>query len=70
MNTARDLLAAPLSNDIEGFISEANFIYKYRHSTNDLAIGRNDKNIISTLYKPIKGYEEFTNERKLFEKKG
>lgn len=70
MNTARDLLAAPLSEDIEGFISEANFIYKYRHSTNDLAIGRNDKNVISTLYKPIKGYEEFTNERKLFEKKG
>lgn len=70
MNTARDLLAAPLSDDIEGFISEANFIYKYRHSTNDLAIGRYDKNIISTLYKPIKGYEEFINERKLFEKKG
>lgn len=70
LNTARDLLAAPLSNDIEGFISEANFIYKYRHSTNDLAIGRNDKNVISTLYKPIKGYEEFTNERELFEKKG
>ncbi|MGG7215338.1 phage minor capsid protein, partial [Clostridium nigeriense] len=70
LNTARDLLAAPLSDDIEGFISEANFIYKYRHSTNDLAIGRNDKNVISTLYKPIKGYEEFTNERKLFEKKG
>lgn len=70
MNKARDLLAAPLSNDIEGFISEANFIYKYRHSTNDLAIGRYDKNIISTLYKPIKGYEEFINERKLFEKKG
>lgn len=69
-NTARDLLAAPLSNDVEGFVSEANFIYKYRHSTNDLAIGRNDKNIISTLYKPIKGYEEFINERKLFEKKG
>lgn len=70
LNTARDLLAAPLSNDIEGFISEVNFIYKYRHSTNDLAIGRNDKNVISTLYKPIKGYEEFTNERELFEKKG
>lgn len=69
LNTARDLLAAPLSNDIEGFISEANFVYKYRHSTNDLAIGRNDKNVISTLYKPIKGYEEFTNERELFEKK-
>ena len=70
LNTARDLLAAPLSDDVEGFISEANFIYKYRHSTNDFAIGRNDKNVISTLYKPIKGYEEFANERELFEKKG
>lgn len=70
LNKARDLLAAPLSDDIEGFISEANFTYKYRHSTNDLAIGRYDKNIISTLYKRIKGYEEFINERKLFEKKG
>lgn len=70
LKKARELLAEEVSDDVEGFISEANFIYKYKHSTNDLAIGRDDKDTISTLYKPIKGYEEFINEKKMFEKKG
>lgn len=61
LNTARDLLAAPLSNDIEGFISKDGFLFKYKISTNDFTIGRPDGKI-STLYKPIKGYDQWLEE--------
>ena len=61
VNIARDLLAAPLSNDIEGFISKDGFVFKYKISTNDFTIGRPDGKI-STLYKPIKGYDQWLEE--------
>lgn len=61
VNIARDLLAAPLSNDIEGFISKDGFLFKYKISTNDFTIGRPDGKI-STLYKPIKGYDQWLEE--------
>ena len=61
VNIARDLLAAPLSNDIEGFISKDGFVFKYKISTNDFTIGRPDGKI-STLYKPIKGYNQWLEE--------
>ena len=61
VNIARDLLAAPLSNDIEGFISKDGFLFKYQISTNDFTIGRPDGKI-STLYKPIKGYDQWLEE--------
>lgn len=67
LNTARDLLAAPLSNDIEGFISKENFMFKYRKSTNDFSIGRADGKI-STLYKPKKGYEQWLEEIEKYKK--
>ncbi len=51
LNIARDLLAAPLSSDVEGFISKDGFTFKYRKSTNDFTLGRADGNI-STLFKP------------------
>lgn len=56
LNISRDLLAAPLSKNVEGFVSKESFIFKYRNSTNDFAIGRLDGKI-STLYKPKEGYE-------------
>ena len=61
VNIAIDLLAAPLSNDIEGFISKDGFLFKYKISTNDFTIGRPDGKI-STLYKPIKGYDQWLEE--------
>ena len=61
VNIARHLLAAPLSNDIEGFISKDGFLFKYKISTNDFTIGRPDGKI-STLYKPIKGYDQWLEE--------
>lgn len=61
VNIARDLLAVPLSNDIEGFISKDGFLFKYKISTNDFTIGRPDGKI-STLYKPIKGYDQWLEE--------
>lgn len=61
VNIARDLLAASLSNDIEGFISKDGFLFKYQISTNDFTIGRPDGKI-STLYKPIKGYDQWLEE--------
>lgn len=61
LNSARELLAAPLSDDIEGFVSEVGFIFKYRKSTNDFAVGRPDGNI-STFYKPDLGLEYWKGE--------
>lgn len=61
VNIARDLLSAPLSNDIERFISKDGFLFKYKISTNDFTIGRPDGKI-STLYKPIKGYDQWLEE--------
>lgn len=52
LNMARDLLAAPLDNDVEGFLGREGFLFKYRNSTNDFAVGRPDGKI-STLFKPI-----------------
>lgn len=56
LNKARELLAEPLNEDVEGFISKDGFIFKYRKSTNDFTIGRTDEKI-STLFKPIDGYK-------------
>ena len=69
LNIARDLLSAPLSNDIEGFISKDGFILKYRKSTNDFAIGRADGKI-STLFKPDKNIEYWKEQISLFKDKG
>lgn len=67
LNKARDLLAAPLSDDIEGFLSKDRFIFKYQKSTNDFVIGRADGKI-STLYKPTKGYDQWLEEIEKFKK--
>ncbi|MEG2919105.1 MAG: minor capsid protein [Clostridium sp.] len=67
LNEARKLLAAPFSSEVEGFVSEIGFLFKYRKSTNDFAIGRADGKI-STLYKPDDGYDEWLKQIKLFKK--
>ena len=67
LNIARNLLAAPLGEDIEGFISTEGFTFKYRKSTNDFVIGRKDGKI-ATLYKPINGYEQWLEEIKKYKK--
>lgn len=69
VNIARDLLAAPLSNDIEGFISKDGFTFKYRISTNDFTIGRADGKI-STLFKPDENIEYWKEQISLFKDKG
>lgn len=61
LNTARDLLAAPLGEDVEGFLDKAGYVYKYRISTNDFAIGRPDGRI-STLFKPADVYQYWLRE--------
>lgn len=68
LNTARDLLAAPLSNDIEGFISKDGFTFKYRISTNDFTVGRADGKI-STLFKPDKNIEYWKEQISLYKNK-
>jgi hypothetical protein len=67
LNKARDLLATPLSEDIEGFVIKEGFIFKYRISTNDFSVGRADGRI-STLYKPTEGYEHWLKEIEKFKK--
>lgn len=69
VNTARDLLAAQLSNDIQGFISKDGFTFKYRISTNDFAVGRADGKI-STLFKPDKNIEYWKEQISLYKDKG
>lgn len=51
MTIARELLAADLSPEIEGFVDNEGFIFKYNKTTNDFAIGRPDGKV-STLFKP------------------
>jgi hypothetical protein len=57
LNLARGLLSEQLSKDVEGFVDKDGFVFKYKNSSNDFAIGRPDGKI-STLYKPTrkKGY--------------
>lgn len=63
LNIGRKLLAEPLSDDIEGFMSKLGFTFKYKNSTNDFAIGRADGKI-STLYKPKDKYNDWLQQIK------
>ena len=65
LNIARELLSAPLGNDVEGFISSEGWLFKYRKSTNDFAMGH-PKGTISTLFKPELGYEYWLEQIKNF----
>ena len=67
LETARELLADNLSEDVEGFVSDEGFLFKYRKSTNDFSIGRSDGNI-STLFKPKEGYEYWLEQIKNYRK--
>ena len=67
LNKARELLAEPLNEDVEGFISKDGFIFKYRKSTNDFTIGRADGKI-STLFKPTDGYKYWLQQIKDYKK--
>lgn len=64
LNKAGDLLAAPLSKDVEGFVDSEGYVFKYRISTNEFAVGRPDGKI-STLYKPDRGAGYWEDEKKL-----
>lgn len=68
LNTARNLLAEPLSEDVEGFLGDVNFVFKYRKSTNDFAIGRADGKI-STLFKPNEKLKYWEEQVELFKNK-
>ncbi|OAA91248.1 hypothetical protein [Clostridium ljungdahlii] len=67
LNKSRELLAEPLNEDVEGFISKDGFIFKYRKSTNDFTIGRADGKI-STLFKPTDGYKYWLQQIKDYKK--
>ena len=59
---ARDLLNADESEDIIAFVGDAGFLYKYRISSNDFALGSPEGNI-STLYKLKGGFSAFKDLR-------
>lgn len=67
LNLARELLAEPLSQDVKGFVSKDGFVFKYRKSTNDFAVGRADGKI-STLFKPNENIEYWKDQMSLFKK--
>lgn len=66
IDKARELLSTDLSEDVEGFVDNEGFIFKYRKSTNDFAIGRADGKI-STLFKPVDGIKYWEGERIKYE---
>lgn len=68
LNMARKLLAEQLGKDVEGFVSKDGFIFKYRKSTNDFAIGRADGKI-STLFKPEDKYKYWLQQIKDYKEK-
>ena len=68
LNMARDLLASHRSDDIKVFIGKDGFIFKYRVSTNDFAIGRKDGKI-STLFKPDEKIEYWKEQINLYKNK-
>ncbi len=65
---AQELLSAELTSDIEGFVDNEGFIFKYNKVSNDFAIGRPDGKI-STLFKPAEGLEYWKGERIKYEPK-
>lgn len=65
LNIARKLLSADLSEDVEGFVSKQGWIFKYRKSTNDFAMGH-PKGTISTLFKPKEKYDYFLSEKEKY----
>lgn len=65
LNIARELLAADLSEDVEGFISVQGWLFKYRKSTNDFAMGH-PKGTISTLFKPKEKYDYYLGEKEKY----
>lgn len=62
LDIGRGLLSAELSEDVEGFISNQGWLFKYRKSTNDFVVGH-PKGTISTLFKPNDGYEYYLREK-------
>lgn len=68
LKTARELLAADLNKDIDGFKSKDGFIFKYKISSNDFALGRADGKI-STLFKPEKAMTYWQEQQDLFKEK-
>lgn len=67
LNLARNLLAADLNKDIDGFKSKEGFIFKYNKETNDFAIGRADGKI-STLFKPDEKLDYWEAQKELYGK--
>lgn len=65
LNKARELLSANLSDDVEGFISSQGWLFKYRKSTNDFAMGH-PKGTISTLFKPKEKYDYYLGEKEKY----
>lgn len=65
LNVARKLLSTDLSEDVEGFISDQGWIFKYRKSTNDFVMGH-PKVTISTLFKPKEKYDYFLSEKEKY----
>lgn len=67
LKTARELLAADLNKDIDGFKSKDGFIFKYKKSTNDFALGRADGKIL-TLFKPGDKLDYWKTQKELYGK--
>lgn len=58
-----------MSEDVEGFVSDIGFVFKYKKSRNDFALGRLD-GFISTIFKPDEEYKYWLDQIKKYKKKG
>ncbi len=59
---ARELLAAQISEDVFGYVDASGFLYKYRKSENDFAVGHPGGSI-STRFKPEFGEVYWIHDR-------
>ena len=58
---ARALMSAEQSDDVDVFVNDAGYEYRYRKSTNDFAIGGDG--YIVTMFKPDEGEEYWRKEK-------
>src|SRR5690625_700734 len=66
LSKARKLLNAEFSDDIEGFMTNEKFIFKYNIIKNEFAVGREDGHI-STYFKPKPGRDYWESEKKKYD---
>ena len=65
LNKARELINAPIGEDIQGFTSKNGFTFRYNIVTNEFATAKPD-GLIETLYRPTDGMSYWLDQIKRY----